>query len=430
MSHTVTKTGDWQHTVTIEVPVEEVQARLDAVARQLQRRVVMPGFRKGKVPLDRVRVEFSAHIEQEFLDSFLPEVTGRTLGETELVPVVPPTITNLTFTPGQPLKFDALVDVAPRVEVKDWKGLPVTRRARVIDDAAVEAVVNNLREDGAVFVDVKRPAAKGDVILLDSQRLDANGRRLANTRSKGLRIQLGSPDLLPDLETALTGAEEGQERTITVNYPAEHGQAELAGKSIRYVVSIRKIQEKKLRDLDDNFARDLFRLDSLQALRDRVRQNLEAEEGGRVRREMEGALTEELIQRNPFDMPERLVTYMLGQVVREQTNGREVGPELQKQLEEHYKPGVERSLRREVLLMGVATQEKLEVSEDEISAEIDRMCASDPRQASKVRARYQSGDRRRALGETLVERKAMDLLIEAAKVKDEPIAAAMAGAAS
>ena len=121
---------------------------------------------------------------------------------------------------------------------------------------------------------------------------------------------------------------------------------------------------------------------------------------------------------------------MLGQVVREQTNGREVGAELQKQLEEHYKPGVERSLRREVLLSGIATQENIEVSEDEISAEIDRMCAADPRQASRVRARYQSADRRRALGDTLVERKAMDLVIEAAKVKDEPIAAAMAGAAN
>ncbi|MCC6652332.1 MAG: trigger factor [Candidatus Eisenbacteria bacterium] len=429
MSHTITSTGSWQHTVTIEVPSDEVQSRLDDVARTLQRRVVMPGFRKGKVPLDRVRVEFAAHIEQEFLDHFLPQVTGRTLDEAKLVPVVPPTITNLKFSPGQPLVFDALVDVAPQVEVKDWKGIPVTRRARQLDDAAIDAVVANLRDDAAVFTDVQRPAADGDVILLDSQRLDAKGNRMASTKSKGLRIQLGSPDLLPDLAAALAGAEEGQERTITVNYPAEYGQAELAGKVVRYVVKIRKIQEKKLRDLDDTFARELFRLESLGALRDRVRQNLESEDGTRVRRELEGAITEELIRRNPFELPARLVTYMLGQVVREQTEGREVGAELQKQLEEHYQPGVERSLRREVLLMGVAKQESIEVSDEEISAEIDRMCAQDPRQASRVRARYQSADRRRALGEGILERKAMDLLIGAAQVKDEPIAEAVAGAA-
>ena len=371
MSHTVTKTGDWQHPSPSKFPSKRFRRAWTPSPASCSAESSCPDSARGEVPLDRVRVEFAAHIEQEFLDSALPEITGRTLGETELVPVVPPTITNLKFSPGQPLTFDALVDVAPRVEVKSGRPAghpPRARHRRRRGRGRREQPARGRRGVRGR----EAPGRDGDVILLDSQRLDANGRRLANTRSKGLRIQLGSPDL-PDLETALTGAEEGQERSPS-EFPAEHGQAELAGKSIRYVVSIRKIQEKKLRDLDDNFARDLFRLDSLQALRDRVRQNLEAEEGGRVRREMEGAITEELIQRNPFDMPERLVTYMLGQVVREQTNGREVGPELQKQLEEHYKPGVERSLRREVLLMGVAMQEKLEVSEDEISAEIDRMC--------------------------------------------------------
>jgi FKBP-type peptidyl-prolyl cis-trans isomerase (trigger factor) len=139
-------------------------------------------------------------------------------------------------------------------------------------------------------------------------------------------------------------------------------------------------------------------------------------------------VTEELIRRNPFEMPARLVEYMLDQVVREQTGGREVGEELRKQLDEHYRPGVERSLRREVLLGGIARQESLQVSDEEVSADIDRMCAADPRQASRIRSRYQSAERRHALREGILERKAMDAVIAAANVKDEPIAA-MAGAA-
>ena len=428
MTQTVRETGTWQHTINVEIPVEEVEARLDLVARNLSRRVAMPGFRKGKVPLDRVLTDFAAQIEQEFLESFLPEVTGRAIREAGLNPVVPPTVTNLRFTPGQPLTFEAQVDTAPEVEVKDWKGMQLVRRARAIDEAAVAAVVGNLLEDSAVFVDLDRPAQQGDVVLLDSQRLDANNRRLSHTRTKGARIQLGAPDLLPELEAGLMGSEAGQERTIAVTYPPGHRQEELAGKTVRYVVSIRKIQEKKLRELDDNFARELFRLDSLQALRDRVRQNLESEEAARVRREMEGIATEELIRRNPFEMPARLVEYMLDQVVREQTDGREVGEELRKQLDEHYRPGVERSLRREVLLGGIARQETLAVSDEEVAADIDRMCVADPRQASRIRARYQTADRRRALGESILERKAMDAVIAAAQVKDEPIAA-LAGAA-
>ena len=423
MNHSVRETGSWQHTISVEIPADEVESRLDAVARQLQRRVVMPGFRKGKVPMDRVRLDFAANIEQEFLERYIPDVADQAIRESNLRPVITPSVQELKFTPGQPMTFDVLIDTAPLVEVRDWRGYALTRRVRVLDDAAIDTVVKDLHEDAAIFIDQKRPAQKGDVVLLDSQRLDANGRRLANTRAKGTRIQLGAPDMLPDLENALLGSEEGQERTVTVNYPAEYNQAELAGKTVRYVVSIRKIQEKKLRELDDTFARELFRLDSLSALRDRVRQNLEGEDAVRVRRELEGAVTEELIRRNPFELPPRLVSFMLAQVVREQTGGREVGAELQKQLEEHYRPGVERSLRREVLLAGIARAESLSVTDEEIAADIDRMVTQDPRQASRIRARYQSPDRRRALGDGIIERKAMDQIISAAKVTDAPLTA-------
>ncbi len=423
MTHTVQETGKWQHTVSIEVPTDEVEARLDDVARQLQRRVAMPGFRKGKVPMDRVRTDFASHIEQEFLERFIPQVTSQALHEAELDAVVPPYIENLKFSPGQPLRFDAIVDVAPQAEVKDYKGLPAVRRPGVIDDAGIDTVINGLLEDSAIFVDVARAAEPGDVVLLDSQRLDANGRRLANTRAKGTRIQLGAPELLPELEAGLLGSQEGQERTIAVNYPEGYRQTELAGKSIRYVVKVRKIQQKKRRELDDNFARELFKLDSLSELRDRVRQNLESEDGARVRRELEGALTEELLNRNPVELSERLVSYMLDQVIREQTQGREVNAELKKTFEEHYRPGVERSLKREVLLAAVARQESLAVSDEEVTADIDRMAAADPKQASRVRARYQTAERRNNLRGVLIERKAMDLVIGSATLQDVPFVA-------
>jgi trigger factor len=423
MTHTVRETGPWQRTLAIEVPVEEVEQQLEIVARRLQRQVALPGFRKGKVPLDKVRQQFAEHVEREFLESFIPEVTGRALGEAGLNPVVPPLVQNLRYTPGQPMAFDAVVELTPQVEAKDYRGLALRRRVRPVDESAVEAMLANLRDESAVFADVNRPAGRGDVVLLDSQRLDVNGRRLSGTRTKGARLLLGAPNLNPDLENGLLGAEEGQERTIAVNYPADYQpNPELAGKSVRYIVKVRKIQEKKLRELDDNFARDVFRLEGLEALRQRIRENLEGEDSVRVRRELEGLVTEELVRRNPFDLPPRLVEYMLDRVVHEQTEGRPVGKELHQQLEEHYRPGVERSLRREILLAAIARQENLSVSDEEIAAEIDRMAASDPRQASRVRARYQTADRRRALGDAMLERKAYDWLIGAANVVDEPLA--------
>ena len=419
MKHTVRESGQWQHTLTVEVPADQVDARLAEVSRNFQRQVSIPGFRKGKVPLERVRQDYAAEIEREFLERFIPEVTHDALHQADLKAVVPPSVQNLRFTPGQPLTFDAVVDVAPQVEVKDWKGYSLVRRVRPVEEADIDRVIEQLREESAIFEDVTRPAGSGDVVRLDSQRLDVTGRRLAGTRNKGARILLGAPGLLPELEAGLSGAEEGQERTVTVHYPADYSQKELAGQTVRYMLNIKKIQHKKLRDLDDNFARDVFGLDSWTSLRDRVRRNLEGEDTQRSRRELEAQAIEELVRRHPMELSPRLVAYMLDQVVQEQTGGREVSEDLHKQLQEHYRPGVERSLKREILLIALARQEALEVSAEEVGQQILRLVESDPRNAARVRQHYSSAERRQALAESLLEKKALDRVIAEAQVRDE-----------
>lgn len=421
MNLSVRSNGAWQHVLDIEVPVDEVERRMEEVSRQIQRRASLPGFRPGRVPIDLVRQHFAEALETEFLETFVPRIAGEAVDQARLNPLIPPIVRNIRFTPGSPLSFEVEVNVRPEVEVKDYRGYRVTRRVRPIDDGSVERVLQQLRDDSAVFVDLDRPAQRGDVVLLDSTRLDANGRRLASSRLKSRRIELGAPDLLPDLENGLLGIEAGQERTFDVHYPAEYPMEELRGKTARYVVKARKIQEKKLRDLDDNFARDVFRLDSLEELRSRIRLNLEGEEHVRVQREIEAAISEQLIRKHPIEVPERVVQWMLDRVIREAVGGRQVPDAMKKELETRYRPGVEGSLRREILLDAVARQEKLEAGDDEVAREIDRMVQADPKQASRVRARYQSAERRESLKESLRERKALDWLINAAVVDEEVV---------
>jgi len=147
MNLSVRETGTWQHTLEIEVPTEEVERRLVETALGIQRRVSLPGFRKGRVPLDMVRQQFADAVEQEFLDTIVPRVTGEALAEARLDPVVPALVRNLRFVPGQPLRFEALVEVRPQVEAKDYRGIPLTRKSRPVTDATVEAMLSRLRED-------------------------------------------------------------------------------------------------------------------------------------------------------------------------------------------------------------------------------------------------------------------------------------------
>jgi trigger factor len=419
MRFKVRETGPWQQTLDVEVPVEEVERRLEEVARLIQRRASLPGFRAGRVPLEMVRQHFAHSVEQEFIESFVPQVAAEAVDQARLSPVIPPAVRNLRFSPGQPLTFEAVVDVRPEVEAKSYRKLAARRSSSAVAEADVERVIERLREESAVFDDLTRPAQRGDVVLLDSQRVDANGRRLAGTRLKNRRIELGAPDTPPDLENALLAAEAGQERTFDLRYAADYPNQELAGQTVRYVVRIKKIQAKKLRPLDDNLAREVFRLESLEELRSRVRLNLETEERVRSQREVEGAITDELVRRNPFELPDRLVKWTLERVLHEVTGGRDVSDELRTELEKRYRAGVERSLKREVLLASVARLEGLEVGDEEVAAEIDRMSAAEPRQAARIRARYQSADQRRGLRESLLERKALDWLINQADITED-----------
>lgn len=419
MNVTSRPTGSWQHTLALEVPAEDVERKLEDVARAVQLRATMPGFRRGRVPLEMVRQHFADRLEEEFLETFVPRLAGEAIEQQGLSPVVTPLVRNLKFGPAQPLSFEVVVDVKPEVEVKDYRGLKARRTVRTVDDAAVSRVIDELRDQSAVFVDLDRPAERGDIVFLDSTRLDANGRRLPSSRAKGRRILLGAPDLLPDLENGLLGAVEGQERTFEVNYPADYAMADLAGKTGRYVVKVRKIQAKKLRELDDTLARDVFGLGSLEELRSRVRQNLEGEERVRMQREVEEALTDELLKRNMVDLPERWVEWMMDRVIADAVGAQQVPDALRAELEPRYRPGVERTLKRSVLLEAIARQEKIEAGDEEVAQEIARMAQSEPKQASKIRARYQAPERREALRDSLKERKAIDWLIDAAEIQEE-----------
>ena len=131
MNLKVHSTGSWQHALEIEVPIDEIESRLDEVARQIQRRASLPGFRPGRVPLDLVRQHFADRVEQEFLESFVPRIAAEAVDEARLDPAIPPLVRNLRFTPGQPLRFEVAVDVRPEIEARDYRlGAARTRWTR------------------------------------------------------------------------------------------------------------------------------------------------------------------------------------------------------------------------------------------------------------------------------------------------------------
>jgi trigger factor len=383
----------------------------------------VPGFRKGHVPRSLLEARFGSSFEQETLERAVEQACRRAFAEQKIVPLTPAEVEDLKFTQGGPLTFKAVVEVRPEVEAKDYRGVAVTRRTREITDADVERELAALVEQTATIVDVGRPAGHGDLLVVDYVRVDAKGQLLKSTRRRDFDMELGAEGLLPAFETALTGATAGESRTVLVDYPADFSNAELAGQQARFHVKIKKIREKKRREADDNWAREVFGLGSLDELRARLRLNLEGEARLEAREAAEESLIEALLTANSVPVPDRWAERRVAEEMEalERRAGRALPPEQAEAYRGQIRDSLGRSVQREFLLEAIARQEGIEITDEEVGAELARVAQAGGRTSQEFR-RLAPDERRRRVRDALERRKIFDFLLENAHLSEEQIA--------
>ncbi len=404
----------------LTVPHAEVERHLDRVAADLQRRATVPGFRRGHVPMAMIQARFGGGLQDEAVESAVNEAFAQALREKELEPVIPARVEDVRYEPGEPLRFRAVVEVRPRLEPKDYRGLRLTRRVREVSEEDIDKALGAIREDTAQVLVAERPAQPGDVVIVDHVRIDDRGRTLKGSRVRDAAIELANQGLLPEFREGLLGAQAGESRTLEVKYPENFPNPELAGRTAHFHVKVKKIQEKKLRELDDNLAKEVFGLADLAELRGRVRLQIEGEERLRSRAALEEELVAELLRRNPVPVPEGLAERLTEETMTRATAGAALPEEERLKLLPRMRESVERRIAREWLLDAIAKQEKIEVGEEELAEEMSRLASSRGRAGADFRA-LAPAERRRRVREALVERKLFDLLVDAADVEEERI---------
>ena len=405
----------------IEVPASEIAEELDRVVADTARRTALPGFRKGKVPRTLLEQRFGASFEQETIERALEGAVRRAFGEKGILPLMPAEIENLKYEHGGPLSFRATVEVRPDVTAKDYKGVPVTRKTRAVSEDDVEREVKALETSSTQWIDVERPAQDGDLLVVDHVRLDAKGQSLKSSRRRDVEIELGAEGLLPAFQDGLQGAAAGDSRTLKVSYPADFQNQELAGKDVQFHVKVRKIREKKARARDDNWAREVFGLETLADLLSRIRLNLEGEAKLAARRDVEDALVEAIVNRNDVPVPERWIARRTDEQLAEMLGGArpEAVPEAElESLKARVRQALERQVKREFLLDSIAAQESLAVTDAEIGEELGKLLAAGGRVAQEFRA-LSPEQRRARVRDVLERRKVFDFLLEHAQVTEE-----------
>jgi trigger factor len=281
----------------------------------------------------------------------------------------------------------------------------------------VDKALEDLRERAAHWVDVDRNANEGDALLVDYARLNAKGKPVRRSEQKDAQLELSASGLLPEFKEHLVGRKAGDHVTFEVKYPEEFGNEELRGRRVTFSVDVKGVRERRLRELNDQLAVEVAGMRDLAELRARIRLNMESEARLALQREQDEALAAQLVERNPFELPESMVTeYLEDLLQRLNREGRELTAEEADRFRSEYRPHAEKRLKRDLLLDALARAESLNVSDEEVDQAIRAAAEGELNAAETERLLRHEGQRERVRAH-VSERKALGLLRERARAK-------------
>jgi trigger factor len=424
-----TELGDSRVRVEVEVPSDALESEVKNAATELGREMRVPGFRSGKVPPEVVLQQVGREaVMDEAVRRGLPSWYEQAVADAGIAAVGDPKL-DLSDLPerGLPLSFTIEVGVVPPAKLGDYKGLEVGRRDASVNSDEVQTELERLRESLASLETVDRAAGQGDFAVIDFAG-SVDGEPFEGGEARGHLVERGSGRLIPGFEEQLEGIAAGDEREVKVKFPDDYPAEHLAGKDASFAVEVKEVKEKRLPELDDDFAVEAGGYDSL----DELRAELEKRIGEAQEREIEGEFREaavdaavaaaevevphELVHSKAHEMWHRTSRRLAQQGVDPRQYLQMVGKE-EEELVTESEPDAELALKREAVLNAIVAAEGIEVTDEEVSEALREAAGPDAsdkqlKRAMK-RARAQGADE--ALREDIAMRKAVDLLVESAK---------------
>jgi trigger factor len=414
----------------LEIPAEEVTKKIENVAKEFARIANVPGFRRGKAPVSLIRRKFADDIKAEVLQSLVPERVEQAVAEQKLTPVSQPQVDKLDFNEGQPLKFRAVFEVLPEFELGNYKNLELEMPALDINDEDVTKTLEDMRERAATFAPVEgRAIQDGDfaqVKLLGTP--EGGGDPL---QADSVLCHIGAEETMEPFNANLKGANIGDHKDFNVEYPADYPDPKLAGKKYHYAVEVLGIKTKKLPELNDDFAKDVSDAITLEDLKKKVREGLEHQREHKYKELLHEKVLAEIVKLHDFPVPESLVQHQmdvrLERVVRslaaQGVDPRAVNVDwvtLRKRQEDRAKDDV----KAELIVDRIATAESIDVTDEEVTHELEHMGSHSGESAEAIRARLTKQGTLDRMKAKLRSDKTLDWLAQNAKVKT--VAAAIA----
>lgn len=396
--------------LVVEIPSDVVDAQIDRVTMRYGRAARLPGFRPGKIPAKVVRQRFRTQILHDVAHELIEKAVGDALTERGVEPVDAPDIRDLTVEEGRPLTFTAQFEIVPTFDPGTFESISARRTPVVVESEAIEQALGRIRERAARYEPVEGTAAEeGHTLRVDMERqaIEKDGKRGEKHRHEGVSVEIGGKANPPGFDEELKGLTPGATKTFTVRYPDDSSVSERAGTQADYTVHVHDIRRRVVPELDDEFAKDVGDFETLEALRVRVREDLETEAREAAERETRGEVLKALGSRVPFDVPAALVDREVdrrledfaGRLMAQQIDPRQAKIDWGAFREGQREPALD-AVRSAIVLDEIARREQIGVSEVEIDQEVERYAQQVNRTPAALRARLEeeAGLERIALG--------------------------------
>jgi len=415
----------------VEVEAERFSQAVERACRKLAKDVVVPGFRKGRVP--RVILERYLGKEtlyNEALTLVMGEAYPAAVQDTGIEPVAQPEVEVVQAEEGKPLVFKAKVEVKPEVELGQYRGLEVTRKVKPITPADIEAELERLRqryarlttlEDGTVMV--------GDIVKIDYKG-SVNGKGFKGGAAKGKEVEVGRGYLVPALDEALIGMRVGETKEVKFTLPNDYHDERVAGKEAIFTVTVRETRRKELMPLGDDFAKEVSEFDTLEELKADIARRLEeaaaSEADLLLRQEVVAQAVANANAEPPPSMVKRQVEEMLEDMIAT-VEGRGVSRDrffeimntTPEEMRERLSADAVRTLKTRLVLDAVAKAEALQVSEAEIEAELKKLATLYRQEPQELRKMFEATGRLAVIRQKLLRDKTVEFLVEQAIIKEE-----------
>ena len=417
-----------KHSLEISVPVTEVAQETERVIAEIQKKVRLPGFRPGKAPLALVKTRFAGDIRQDVLEKLVPKALRAAAEKEHLQWVGTPEIKDVHFHDGEPLKFKAEFEVAPDIELKDYRGLTITYSEPEVSDADIAARLEEVRERKADYVNEEpRPLVDGDYALLSLESLSGVAEKVNQDE---IMVKLGDEATMAEFTENLRGASPEESREFDVTYPEDYDRKPLAGRTVRFRATVKAVRRKELPELNDEFAKDLGDYQTLDEVREAIRKALLNEREAKAREAAKHQLIDKLVDAHDFSVPDAYIDRQIEINVESQLRNlaaQGIDPKSIKldwnKVRESQKDRAARDVRASLLLDKIGEREAISATQEEVDREVQKIARQQREAVAVTRAKLQKeGVINRIVGNIRTE-KTLDFLFDHAR-KEAPAPAA------